>query len=206
MKVAILGGTGKLGLALAFRFSKNGHETVIGSRDERKAVEAAANFHGQVVGMSNVDASAWCEASVIAIPYAGHRVLLESTRQALRGKIVVDATVPIDPANLLQTKTESGRSAAEEAAAVLDSSDVFAGFHTISHRVLRQVEVVPDTLIAGTSSRKSEVMALVRSIGLRPIDAGPLEVACHLERMTVLLLSINKTNKIKESGIKITGI
>jgi predicted dinucleotide-binding enzyme len=54
--------------------------------------------------------------------------------------------------------------------------------------------------------RKSEVMELIRSKELRPIDAGPLEIAGHLERMTVLLLSINKANKVKESGIQITGI
>jgi predicted dinucleotide-binding enzyme len=49
-------------------------------------------------------------------------------------------------------------------------------------------------------------MELIRNMGLRAIDAGPVEVAGHLERMTALLLSINKANRVKESGIKITGI
>jgi len=63
-----------------------------------------------------------------------------------------------------------------------------------------------DVLLAGAAKRKAEVMELIRNMGLRPIDAGPVEVAGHLERMTALLLSINKANKVKESGIKITGI
>jgi predicted dinucleotide-binding enzyme len=61
-------------------------------------------------------------------------------------------------------------------------------------------------LVAGSAARKSEVMALIQSMSLRPIDSGPIEVAGHLERLTALLLSINKANRVKESGIKITGI
>jgi len=106
----------------------------------------------------------------------------------------------------LQIKTDSGKSAAEETAAMLDSPDVVAAFQTISHRVLRHIDGIHDVLIAGNSGRKRDIIEVVRSMGLHPVDAGPLEVAAHLERMTVLLLSINKTNKVKESGIKITGI
>ena len=61
-------------------------------------------------------------------------------------------------------------------------------------------------LVAGGMNRKADVMNLIRSLKLRPVDAGPVEIAGHLERMTVLLLSINKANKVKESGIEITGI
>ena len=206
MRVAILGGTGKLGLGFALRLIKTGHEAAIGSRDAAKAEEAAKTVGETIRGMTNDHAAAWCELAFLSVPYAGHRALLEPLREQLRGKIIIDATVPIDPANLLQIKTESGKSAAEETAAVIPESDVFAAFQTISHRILRQAGVSHDVLVAGAASRKPEVIELVRSMGLHPIDAGPIEVAGHLERMTVLLLSINKANKVKESGIKITGI
>jgi len=206
MKIAILGGTGKLGLAFAIRLSRTGHDAVIGSRDASKAEEAAKKVGENVRGTSNADAATWCQAALVSVPYAGHGALLEPLRDPLRGKLIIDATVPIDPTNLLQIKTTSGRSAAEEAAAAIAEAGVFAAFQTISHRVLRHIEVTHDVLLAGSSSRKPEVMELIRSMGLHPIDAGPLEVAGHLERMTVLLLSINKANKVKESGIKITGI
>ena len=206
MKIALLGGTGKLGLSFALRLGETGHEAAIGSRDAAKAAEAAKTAGKTARGMTNIDAAVWCEAALISIPYAGHRALLDSVREQLHGKIVIDATVPIDPANLLQIKTESGKSAAEETAAIVSGADVFAAFQTVSHRVLRQVHMAHDVLVAGGSARKSEVMELIRSMQLHPVDAGPIEVAGHLERMTVLLLSINKANKVKESSIQITGI
>jgi NADPH-dependent F420 reductase len=206
MKTAVLGGTGKLGLGLAQRLFQSGHEVVIGSRESGKAASAAQSIDPRVGGKSNADAAAWCEVALIAIPYSGHRALLHPLMAQLQSKIVIDTTVPIDPANMLQIKTESGRSAAEETFEMVPGADVFAAFQTISHRVLRHGDSPHDVLVAGGANRKSEVMELIRSMGLRPIDAGPLAAAAHLERMTVLLLSINKANKVKESGIKITGI
>jgi NADPH-dependent F420 reductase len=205
MKIAILGGTGKLGLAFALRMSTSGHEAAIGSRVAAKAEEAARSVSG-VRGLTNVDAALWCDAALVSVPYSGHRALFESLKESLRGKTIIDATVPIDPTNLLQIRTESGKSAAEETAALVPGSEVFAAFQTVSHRVLRQPEISHDVLVAGRAARKPEVMELIRSMGLHPIDAGPIEVAGHLERMTVLLLSINKANKAKESGVKITGL
>jgi len=206
MKIAILGGTGKLGLGLAVRLSAAGHDLVIGSRDAGKAEEAAKSTAAAVRGTTNGDAAAWCEVALLSVPYASHRALVESLKDQLRGKIIIDATVPIDPANLRQIKTESGKSAAEETAAIVGEADVFAAFQTVSHRLLHHGSVSHDVLVAGGAARKSEVMELIRSMALQPVDAGPIEVAGHLERMTVLLLSINKANKVKESGIKITGI
>jgi 8-hydroxy-5-deazaflavin:NADPH oxidoreductase len=205
MKIAILGGTGKLGLAFAQRLiAKTEHEAAIGSRDAVKAIEAARSLD-RVQGLTNADAARWCDAAFVSVPYAGHRSLLVPLRDALDGKIIIDATVPLDPQNLVQVKTDSGSSAAEETGSFIPGADVLAAFHTISHRILRQPDVPHDVLVAGTK-RKSVVLELIRALGLRPIDAGSIEVAGHLERMTALLLSINKANKVKESGIKITGI
>jgi len=205
MKTAILGGTGKLGRAFALRLSTSGHEVMIGSREVAKAEEAANSVTG-VRGATNLDAASWCDAALVSVPYSGHRALLGSLKESLHAKIIIDATVPIDPANLLQVRTESGKSAAEETAALVPGSDVFAAFQTVSYRVLLHPEISHDVLVAGGMTRKVEVLELIRSMRLHPIDAGPIEVAGHLERMTVLLLSINKANKVKESGIKITGI
>src|SRR5580765_8158710 len=105
MRIGILGGTGKLGLALALRLHRNGHQVQIGSRDRAKALEAAKSIAENIAGASNAEAAAWCEVAFISVPYSGHRLLLESMREELRAKIVIDATVPIDPANILQLKT-----------------------------------------------------------------------------------------------------
>jgi len=206
MRIGILGGTGKLGLALANRLHRSGHAVTIGSRDPAKAIEAAKSISEEIGGASNLEAAAGCDVAFVSVPYSGHRALLEPLKDALRGKIIVDATVPIDPANILRTKTESGKSAAEETATIIPEADTFAAFHTISHRILRDPTASQDVLVAGGVQRKSDLMDLIKSMHLNPVNAGTIEVAGYLERMTVLLLSINKANKVKESGIKITGI
>src|SRR5688572_14774673 len=206
MKVSIIGGTGKLGLAFAVRLLSTGHEVMIGSRDAAKAIEAAKIAGDQVKAGTNAEAARWCELAVISVPYASHRTILEPLKEDLRNKLIIDATVPVDPSNMLQIKTETGKSAAEEAAAIMGEADVFGAFQTISHRLLRNPEATDhDVLVAGPENRKNQILDLIRAMRLRPVNAGPIEVSAHLERMTVLLLSINKANKVKESGIKITG-
>lgn len=206
MKIAILGGTGRLGEGLALRLLHGGHDVVIGSRDATKARDVAGKMDRRLIGMTNSDASEWCEIALAAVPYKTHTALIETLQSQLQNKIIIDATVPIDPDNLLRIKTESGRSAAEETATIVKGASVFAAFQTISHRVLRQIDVSHDILVAGSEFRKPIVMDLIRGMALRPVDAGPIEAAGLLERMTVLLLSINKANKVKESELKVVGI
>jgi len=90
VKIAILGGTGKLGLAFAKRLQQTANEIVIGSRDASKANEAAKQAGGSVRGMTNIDAAHWCDLAILSVPYAGQRVLLEALTEALRGKIAID--------------------------------------------------------------------------------------------------------------------
>lgn len=207
MRVAVLGGTGKLGLGLVWRLGQAGHKVTIGSRHPGKAQDAARSISVRVDGMSNTDAAEACEIAILSVPYGGHRQLVEAVRLPLGGKIVIDSTVPLDPANPLRLRTHSGNSAAEEARALLgEDSAVFAAFHTISYHLLRQPNVSSDVLIAGDSTRKEEVLQLIRGMNLDPVYAGPLELARILEEMTVLLISINKQYKVKQSGLKILGI
>jgi predicted dinucleotide-binding enzyme len=147
-------------LAFALRLHGSGYEVMIGSCDVSKAVQAASSIGDKINGASNLNVAAQRDVTFIAVPYGGHRALLQPLGDQLRGKVVIATTVPINPANMLQISTESGKSAAEETAAM----------------------------------------------NLKPINAGTIEISQHLERMTVLLLSINKANKVKERGIEITGI
>src|SRR4030095_15166507 len=179
MKIAILGGTGKLGLGLAVRLSHTGHEVSIGSRQAGKAEEAAKAAGAAVRGGTKGETAAWCDIALLSVPYSSHRSVLEPLKGQLRGKVIIDATVPIDPANLLQIKTESGTSAAEEAAKIIGTRDVFAAFQTISHRVLRHTDISHDVLVAGGAARKSEVMELIRLNAFPPISAGPSQLSRH---------------------------
>jgi NADPH-dependent F420 reductase len=206
MKVGIIGGTGKLGMAFVSRFAATSHQVAIGSRDASKAGEAATSSGKPVTGMSNLDAAAWCDVAILAIPYASHRSILDPIRDRLGGKLIFDATVPINPSDFYRIETESGKSAAEETDVLVGTAFVFAAFQTISHRNLRNVDHIEDVLIAGRTDRKPEAMQLIRDINLRAIDAGPLEAARLIEHVTLLLISINKQNKIKESGLTVTGL
>src|SRR5215471_962656 len=158
-----------------------------------------------VHAMTNDDSEAWCDTAILTIPYSAHRSIIAPLKQALTGKMVIDATVPLNYENIFKIVTESGKSAAEETQELLESAAVFGAFQTISHRILRKTDQVQDVLVAGNPARKTAVMQLIRDMNLRPIDAGPLEAAGLLERMTALMISINKQNKVKESGLKVTG-
>jgi 8-hydroxy-5-deazaflavin:NADPH oxidoreductase len=206
MKVAIFGGTGKFGTGLATRVAATSHNLVIASRDAQKAAAAAQGLGPGVLGMSHTDAASWCELAVIATPYAFHANLLDVIKPHVAAKIVIDATVPLDPTNPTRVRTESGMAASQEAADVLTQSRIFAAFHTVSHRVLLHPELSCDVLVAGAEDGKAVVFDFIRSLNLRPIHAGDLSMARLLEATTALLISINKTNKVRESGIQITGI
>src|SRR5206468_2696426 len=168
-------GIGRVPAFLDFRGQTDpyGHRLRVTLLAAADALSAAAGLAmgktagSAVLGMSNSDAARWCDAAIVSVPYDGHDSLFQNLKDALRGKIIIDATVPIDPENIFQIKTVSGKSAAEETAAIVSGANVFAAFQTISHRVLRQTEVSHDVLVAGGSTGKAEVLDLIRSMGLR---------------------------------------
>ncbi len=193
MKIAILGGSGKLGQALAIRLSQTTHDVVIGSRNSER-------------GEPNVEAASWCDLAFVTVPFSARNTLVESMRDSLRKKVVIDTTVPVDPANRSRIRNESGKSAVEETADALKESEVFAAFQTVSFLTLRGPGRLQDVLVAGPSERKHVPMDIIRSMGLRPIYAGTMEIAWVLEGMGLLLISINKRNGLNDSSIKIEGV
>jgi NADPH-dependent F420 reductase len=212
MLIGILGGTGNEGRALAQRLARAGHSLVLGSRDEERA-RAVANelaSSGDIAGASNRAAAERGEVVILAVPFAGHRALLEELRDALQGKIVVDTVVPLDfKARHPYAPPEQG-SAAEEAQAVLGpGARVVAGLHQIAAHELALLDhaIEADGLICGDdAAAKAEVAELVRALGVRAIDAGGLRNAPILEALTPLLIDINRRNKVKAAGIRITGL
>jgi NADPH-dependent F420 reductase len=214
MTFGILGGTGKEGSGLALRLAKAGHAVVIGSRDgERarlKAAELARAGFGPLEGGTNREAAERGDVVIVAVPFAGHRALLEELRDALSQKIVVDTVVPLDFKARHPYAPPAEGSAAEEAQAVLGpGAKVVAALHQIAAHELATLDhaIEADGLFAGDDAgAKERVADLIRLLGVRPVDAGPLKNAPILESITPLLIEINKRHKIKSSGIRITGI
>jgi NADPH-dependent F420 reductase len=214
MKIGILGGTGKEGSGLALRLARAGHAIVIGSRDEEraraKAQELAAASGGDVVGATNDQAASRGEVVIVAVPFAGHRALLDELKSGLASKIVVDTVVPLDfKAKHTYAPPEEG-SAAEQAQAVLGGgAKVVAALHQIAAHELSLPDHVieADGFMCGDdAAAKERVGELIRALGVRPVDVGRLKNAPLLEAMTPLLIEINKKHKVKSAGLRITGI
>ena len=214
-KIAILGGTGKEGSALALRWARSGCPVIIGSRDAERAVSRAAELNQQlgidtIQGADNNTAAAGADIVVLSVPYSAHKPTLEGVQAELAGKILVDITVPLNPPKVRTVHLPEGQSAALEAQALLgDSVRVVAAFQNISYIKLIDLDgdVGCDVLVCGNDAdAKAEVIGLVEAAGMRGIDAGLLPNAIAIEALTPVLLYINKQYGVKSSGIHITGI
>lgn len=214
MDIAILGGTGKEGAGLGARWALAGHTVLIGSRDPARAAAKAAELRERtgkpsISGYSNVDAAGRGDIVVIALPAAGLADTLPEVRQACRDKVVVSTVVPLTFGGARLFTPPPAGSSAEEAQALLPEAKVVGAFHHIAAHELSATEhdIECDLLVCGDdAAAKQTAMELGRSMGLRPLDAGPLANAGPVEGITAVLATINRRYKLKNSGIKITGL
>jgi 8-hydroxy-5-deazaflavin:NADPH oxidoreductase len=213
--IAVLGGTGKEGKGLAYRWAKAGYHVFIGSRTADKAKVTAQELwkmlHGDVIieGFSNQEAAQKADIVVLTVPYAAHRETLESVKDLLKGKLLIDVTVPLVPPKVTKVQMPPAGSAAQEAKQILgEDIEVAAAFHNISHEhLLLDQEVDCDVLVTGTSKgARAETLKLVSAAGLIGWDAGSIENSVVLEGLTSVLININKQYGSTHAGIKITGV
>lgn len=215
LSIAVLGGTGKEGKGLAYRWARAGYHVLIGSRTEEKALGAAKEVSEMlgdgvsIMGMSNPQAAKEADIVVLTVPYAAHQDTLEAVKDELQGKILVDVTVPLVPPKVATVQMPTAGSAAQEAKQIVGAGvEVCAAFQNISHEHLLDGEAVEcDVLVTGTSKdARSEVIKLVEAAGLRGWDAGPIENSVVIEGLTSVLIGINKKYGSTHAGIKITGV
>jgi NADPH-dependent F420 reductase len=214
LTVAVLGGTGKEGKGLAYRWARAGYKINIGSRDTGRAEATAKELLGllegqaSVEGMSNLAAAQKSDIVVLSVPYSAHASTLESVKAELKGKILVDVTVPLVPPKVSTVQMPAAGSAAQEARQIVgEDVQVCAAFQNISHEHLLENEDVDcDVLVTGTSKdARAEVIKLVEAAGLTGWDAGPLENSVVVEGLTSVLIGINKKYGSTHAGIRITG-
>lgn len=215
LTLAILGGTGKEGKGLAYRWAKAGYRVVVGSRTPEKAQASARELSdllgGDAIieGLGNLEAAQQADIVALTVPYAAHRETLEAVKDALQGKILVDVTVPLVPPKVTKVQMPPAGSAAQEAREILGAGvEVVAAFQNISHEHLLHDEPVEcDVLVTGTSKEaRAEVLKLVAAAGLTGWDAGPLENSVVVEGLTSVLIGINKQYGGTHAGIRITGV
>jgi hypothetical protein len=217
-KIAIVGGAGELGLGLALRWASTGVDVAIGSREQAKAEDAARRVqaavrNAKIAGYDHARAVAEASMTVLAVPFPAQAGILKTIKSAMKDKILVDVTVPLAASiggRATRTLSLWEGSAAQAAQALLPGVTVLSAFHNVSADVLNDLSAKPDCdiLICGDdATAKERLSALVQLIpGLRPLDAGPLEMSRVVESMTALLISLNRRYNVHHSGIRITGL
>ena len=215
LTIAILGGTGKEGKGLAYRWARAGYKVLIGSRTPQKAVDAAEELsmmlggQSHIEGLGNPEAAKDADIVVLTVPYSAHNATLESVKDIVQGKLFIDVTVPLVPPNVSKVQMPNAGSAAQEARQILgEGVEVCAAFQNISHEhLLGDNHVECDVLVTGTSKdARAETIKLVTAVGLTGWDAGPIENSVVVEGLTSVLIGINKKYGSTHAGIKITGI
>jgi 8-hydroxy-5-deazaflavin:NADPH oxidoreductase len=210
--VAVIGGTGVLGHALARRWAVSGVQVRIGSRNVDAARVAATGLPGAVGGDYRT-AIERCSIVVLTVPFAGHLEALGQLATLMQpGQILVDTTVPMSRSHPrgLRPLTPFAGSAAQEARDLLnDSIHVVSALHTVSAAMLDNLDhpLDEDVLVFGDDQPSvTQTMALIAAIdGLRPINAGTLDLSRVCEQLTPMIIGVNRRYKV-HAGIKLTGL
>jgi NADPH-dependent F420 reductase len=212
--IAIIGGTGALGGALARRWARAGRDVIIGSRSSSKAEEAAAALQTElgaraVRGMSNADAAAAADIIVIAVPFQTHETILNEIAAAAAGKIVVDTTVPLVPPKVSRVQLPPEGSAAVITQTRLGrGATVLSAFHNVSaQKLAKDDDLDCDILVFGDDkAARQRLIDEIARIGGRGLHGGPLCNSAAAEAMTSVLIHINRQYGISSgAGIRITG-
>jgi len=217
--VTIVGATGDLGFGLAVRLAHAGVPVVIGSRDAARAADAATRVRAlvpdaEVRGAANPDAVAGAELVVLSVPFASQASTLKSIKDTLRpDALLLDVTVPLAAAVGGRASRVLGvwqGSAAQQAQELAPPGvAVVSALHTVAAAHLADLDHAfdEDVLVCGDDAEaKRRVAELIGLIpGLRPIDAGKLEMARIAEQLTALMIGINVRHKVT-AGIRLAGL
>ncbi|MCW2965030.1 MAG: reduced coenzyme oxidoreductase [Actinomycetia bacterium] len=208
MKVAILGGTGSFGLALARRLAALGEdEVVIGSRDAARAQEAAQEIGTSVTGASNEDAVRGVDIAVLAVKADAALDTVHAVAEALGSTPLLSvATAIAFQKGVGALPDPSALSLAERVQAIVQGP-VTAGLHSIAASNLDEAPPEEDALICGDDPEAKELtLQLVgKLVAGRALDAGPLASARALEGLTAVIVNLNRRYKA-HAGVRITGL
>jgi 8-hydroxy-5-deazaflavin:NADPH oxidoreductase len=217
--VTVVGATGDLGFGRALRLAAAQVPVVIGSRDAERAAQAAERVRAavpdaEVCGLANPEAAAASDLVVLSVPFASQAATLRSISGSLQpGSVLLDVTVPLATAvggRPTRTLGVPQGSAAQQAQELVPAGvAVVAGLHTVAAKHLADLDHAfeEDALLCGDDGdAKARVAALIERIpGLRPVDAGRLEMARIVEQLTALTIGLNVRHKVT-AGIRIVGL
>jgi len=210
--IALIGGTGALGAAIARRLAKAGESVILGSRDPAKAAAAASALQAEtgrpVQGLGNAEAAAAASIILVTVPFASQETTLAEIASGCRGKIVVDTTVPLMPPKVMRVQLPLEGSAAVRAQKLLgEGVTVVSAFHNVAaHKLATDAIVECDVLVFGDErAAREQVLRLVAQCGLRGLHGGALVNSAAAEALTSVLIFLNKTYAVDGAGVRITG-
>jgi NADPH-dependent F420 reductase len=205
VKIALIGGTGSFGQALAVRLREAGYAVVIGSRDRGRADGVAAELG--VEGATNEDAARGADIVVLTTKADGAVETARSLRLAIGMTPVLSVAAELSFSKAGVLPTVEATSIAQRIQDVVDGP-VVAGLHSLAASNLGGDEAPDeDTLVCGDDpDAKAAVLELAASVTSgRAIDAGPLASARALEGMTAVIVNVNKRYKA-HAGLRVTGV
>jgi NADPH-dependent F420 reductase len=205
VRVAVLGGTGRFGKALARRLAEAGYDIVVGSRDEGRAAEAAKELG--VDGATNADACRGADLVVLATKAEGALETARELRDAIGETPVLSVAAELTFGPDGVAPTTDARSLAARLQDLVDAP-VVAGLHSLAARNLGGDEPPEeDALVCGDDAdAKAIVLELAERITSgRVIDCGPLASARALEGLTAVIVNVNKRYKA-HAGVRVTGL
>jgi len=206
--VAVIGGTGKLGSAIARRLAKAGRRVIIGSRSAQNAAAAAAELGLGSMGATNPEAAKLGGIILVTVPFAAQEATLTEIAPHVSGKIVIDTTVPLMPPKVMRVQLPPEGSAAQRAQKLLGPQvPVVSAFHNVAaHKLAADAKIECDVLVFGDDKdARAQAAELVGLTGLRAIQGGALANSAAAEAMTSVLIFINKTYQVDGAGLVITG-
>ncbi len=206
--ITVIGGTGKLGAAIARRLAKAGRKVIIGSRLAESGDKVANELGFGLTGLANADAAQAGDIVIVAVPFAAQEATLAEIAPHVAGKIVVDTTVPLVPPKVMRVQLPPEGSAAQRAQKLLgETVTMVSAFHSVAaHKLATDENIACDVLVFGDDKNaRAQVVELVTQTGLRGIHGGALANSAAAEAMTSILIFINKTYSVDGAGIQITG-
>ncbi len=206
MNIAIIG-AGNVGSAVARGAARAGHTVTVAATDPAHA-RTLADEVGGTAAADLAEAVRDADATVLAVPYGALPDVTREIRDAVAGKLVIDATNPLTADGSALAVTD--RSGAEQTAEQLPAARVVKAFNTVfaSRQADPVIDGIPlDGFYAGDDEQaKNTVRDLLAAIGYRPVDAGPLAAARALEHLAFLNISLNARNGWPwQSGWKLLG-
>ena len=208
-KIAVVGGTGDLGSAIAKTLIKAGHEVSIGSRKAESAAQHAAELGSNVGHGVNAEVARDRDFVIVTVPYSAQAGTLADIKDSVGSAIVIDTTVPLVPPKVMRVQLPAAGCAALEARELLgEGVRLVSAFHNVAaHRLAEGHGVDCDVLVFSDDvEARTEVVSLVASMGLRGLAAGSLANSAAAEALTSILIFFNKTYKADGAGVRFTGL